>query len=89
MVADLLDVDQLADVHVVVAVANVGPYCLDHLSNHGDNNVPPGQRQGLTVEQLLQQCHHVAVVGRAEHRETERQMVRKKNLHTKTFLTSC
>lgn len=66
MVSDLLDVDQLADVHVIIAVADVGPYCLDHLSNHRDNDIPPGQRQRLTVEQLLQQRHHVAVVGWAE-----------------------
>lgn len=63
MVSDLLDVDQLADVHVIIAVADIGPNCLDHLSNHRDNDIPPGQRQRLTVEQLLQQRHHVAVVG--------------------------
>lgn len=75
MVSDLLDVDQLTDVHVVITVANIGPYRLDHLSHHGDDDVPPGQRQRLAVEQLLQQRHHVAVVGRAERREAERQMV--------------
>lgn len=64
--SDLLDVDQLADVHVVIAVADIRPYCLDHLSNHWDDDVPPGQRQRLAVEQLLQQRHHVAVIGRTK-----------------------
>lgn len=63
MLSDLLDVDQLTDVHVVIAVANIGPHRLDHLSNHRDDDIPPGQRQRLAVEQLLQQRHHVAVVG--------------------------
>lgn len=68
LVSDLLDVDQLTDVHVVVTVANVRPHCLHHLSDHGDDDVPPGQRQRLAVEQLLQQRHHVAVIGRAEQK---------------------
>lgn len=63
MASDLLDVDQLANVHVIITVANIRPYCLDHLPNHRDDDVPPGQRQRLTVEQLLQQRHHVAVIG--------------------------
>lgn len=70
LTSDLLDVNELADVHVIIAVANVGPYCLDHLPNHRDDNIPPGQRQRITVEQLLQQCHHVAVVGRAGQEST-------------------
>lgn len=53
MVSDLLDVDQLPDVHVVIAVADVRPYCLYHLPYHRDNDIPPRQRQRLTVEQLL------------------------------------
>ena len=69
-VPDLLDVDQLSDVHVVVAVADVGPHRLDDLTDHGDDDVPPRQRQRLAVEQLLQQRHHVAVVGRAEQTDT-------------------
>lgn len=64
--AYLFDVDQLADVHVVIAVANIRSNCLDNLSNHRNDNVPPRQRQRLTVEQLLQQRHHVAVICRAE-----------------------
>ena len=63
--------NQLADVHVVVAVANVGPDRLDDLADHGDDDVPPGQRQRLAVEQLLQQRHHVAVVGRAAQFKNE------------------
>lgn len=64
--SDLLNVDELSDVHVVVTVADVRPHRLNHLSDHRHDDVPPGQRQRLTVEQLLQQCHHVAVVGRAD-----------------------
>lgn len=61
----LLNVDQLTDVHVVVTAAHVRPNGLHHLPNHGHNDVSPGQRQGLAVQQLLEQRHHVAVVGRA------------------------
>lgn len=64
--AHLFDVDQLADVHVIITVANIRSNGLDNLSNHRDNNVPPRQRQRLAVEQLLQQRHHVAVICRAE-----------------------
>lgn len=59
----LFDVDQLADVHVIVTVANIRSDRLDDLSDHGDDDVPPGQGQRLAVEQLLQQRHHVAVIG--------------------------
>lgn len=61
----LLNVDQLTDVHVVVTAAHIRPHGLHHLPNHGHNDVSPGQRQGLAVQQLLEQRHHVAVVGRA------------------------
>lgn len=61
--AHLLNVDQLSDVHVVVTVTDVRPDGLNHLSHHRYDDVPPRQRQGLAVEQLLQQRHHVAVVG--------------------------
>lgn len=64
--AHLFDVDQLADVHVVITVANIRSNCLNNLSNHRNDNVPPRQRQRLAVEQLLQQRHHVAVICRAE-----------------------
>lgn len=63
--AHLFDVDELADVHVVVTVANIRSNCLDNLSDHRNDDVPPGQRQRLAVEQLLQQRHHVAVICRA------------------------
>lgn len=57
--------DQLADVHVVITVANIRSNRLDNLANHRNDNIPPGQRQRLAVEQLLQQRHHVAVICRA------------------------
>ena len=63
--SDLLDVDQLADVHVVVTAAHVRPHSLDHLPDHGHDDVTPREGQRLAVEQLLQQRHHVAMVGRA------------------------
>lgn len=62
MTLNLLNVHQLSDIHVVVTVADIGSDCLHDLSHHRDNDVPPGQGQGLAVEQLLQQRHHVAVI---------------------------
>lgn len=64
--SDLLNVDQLTDVHVIITVTDIRPDCLYHLPNNRNDDVPPRQRQRLTVQQLLQQCHHVAVVGWAE-----------------------
>lgn len=63
MLLYLLNVNQLSDVHVIVAVPDIWPHCLDHLADDRHNDVAPGKRQWLTVEQLLQQCHHVTVIG--------------------------
>lgn len=58
------DVDKLADIHVIIPLLDIRSYRLNYLADHGDNNVPPGQWQGLIVEKLLKQCHHVVVISR-------------------------
>lgn len=65
----LLNVDQLANVHVIVAAANIWTHRLHYLPDHGYDDVSPRERERLTVKQLLQQSHHVIVVGRSEWRD--------------------
>lgn len=77
----LLNVNQLTDVHVVVTTTHVGPHRLHHLPNHRHDDVSPGQRQGLAVQQLLEQRHHVAVVSRAG--EKTRRYIHISNIYLK------
>lgn len=58
------DVDKLADIHVIISVFDVRPYCLNYLTDHRYNDIPPGQWQGFIVQKLLKQCHHVVVISR-------------------------
>lgn len=37
------DVDKLADIHVIISLLDIRPYRLNHLADHGYNNIPPGQ----------------------------------------------
>lgn len=71
------DVDKLADIHVIISVLDIRPYSLNYLAHHRHNNVPPGQRQGLVVQKLLKQCHHVVVISRSVRGETKRFIVRR------------
>lgn len=58
------DVDKLADIHVIISVLDIRPYSLNYLADHRYNDIPPGQRQGLVVQKLLKQGHHVIVISR-------------------------
>lgn len=62
---DFFDVDQLPNVHVVITAADVRTHRLHDLPHNRYDDISPGQRERLAVEQLLQQRHHVAVIGRA------------------------
>lgn len=35
------DVDKLADIHVIISVLDIRPYCLNYLTDHRYNDIPP------------------------------------------------